>query len=179
MRAVRIEIPDPSLVILVGAAGAGKSTLAGRWFAPAEVLSSDAFRAIVGRGESDQSATRPAFAALHRALEARLRAGRLTVVDATNLRRDVRRGLVARACGAGLPSVAVVLAPPRAVVLARAAARTGRSVPPDVVARQLGELDRLLARGDLESEGFSAIHRLDGRDGSKPVVVRVAGGSRS
>ena len=35
-----IEIADPSLVVLIGAAGAGKSTFAARNFAPDEILSS-------------------------------------------------------------------------------------------------------------------------------------------
>ena len=39
-----IVLPDPSLVVLIGAAGAGKSTFAARHFAPDEVLSSDRFR---------------------------------------------------------------------------------------------------------------------------------------
>ena len=42
-----ILVPDPSLVLLVGAAGAGKTTFAARHFAPDEVLSSDAYRAVV------------------------------------------------------------------------------------------------------------------------------------
>ena len=42
-----LEIPDPSLVLLVGAAGAGKTTFAARHFPPDEVLSSDAYRALV------------------------------------------------------------------------------------------------------------------------------------
>ena len=42
-----LRLPDPALVVLVGAAGAGKSTLAARWFAPGEILSSDACRGLV------------------------------------------------------------------------------------------------------------------------------------
>ena len=38
----RIRLPDPSLVVLIGASGSGKSTFAARHFAPDEVLSSDA-----------------------------------------------------------------------------------------------------------------------------------------
>ena len=74
-RPVRVEIPEPSVVILVGAAGAGKSTVARRLFAIDEVLSSDAFRGIVAGDATDQSATRVAFSILHRELERRMAAG--------------------------------------------------------------------------------------------------------
>ena len=42
-----IDIPDFSLVVLIGATGAGKSTFASRWFRPTEVVSSDTCRAMV------------------------------------------------------------------------------------------------------------------------------------
>ena len=61
-----IEIPVPGLVVLIGAAGAGKSTLAVRLFAPADVLSSDDLRAAVSGDAADQRATRTAFGILHR-----------------------------------------------------------------------------------------------------------------
>ena len=57
-----IDIADPSLVVLIGAAGAGKSTFAARHFADDEVLSSDRYRRLVSGDEADQAATRAAFA---------------------------------------------------------------------------------------------------------------------
>ena len=43
-----------ALVVLIGAAGAGKSTLAARLFAPDEIVSSDALRAVISGDEADQ-----------------------------------------------------------------------------------------------------------------------------
>ena len=107
-----ILVPDPSLVLLVGAAGAGKTTFAARHFAPGEVLSSDAYRALVSGDEADQSVSRVAFRILHRELERRLADRLLTVVDATNVAPGNRRQLIRRARAAGVPVVALVLAPP-------------------------------------------------------------------
>lgn len=156
-----IRLPDPCLVVLVGAAGAGKSTFAARHFAPEEVLSSDAFRALVAGDPTDQRATAPAFAALHRALRRRLAAGRLTVVDATSVTGAARASLRRAARAAGVPAIAIVLDPPSAVVLARNGDRTGGfAVPAPAVLAQLADLRASLAPGRLEAEGFAAVHRL-------------------
>lgn len=155
-----LAIPDPSLVVLVGPAGSGKTTFAARNFASDEVLASDAMRAIVGRGESDQAATRSAFALLHRQLEARLRDGRLTVVDATNVEGHARRSLVQRARGAGVSAVAIVLDLPPDLILRRNEARTGRVVDGGVVRDHLAQLRRAVDRGLLEREGFDVVYRI-------------------
>jgi len=149
--------PEPCLVVLVGAAGSGKSTLAARLFAPDEVLSSDAFRSVVSGDEGDQTATRAAFAILHRELDRRLASGLTTVVDATNVTGFARRSLVRRATRHGVPAVAVVLDLEPVLVLARNATRTGRIVPAVAVQRQLEQLARSLRRNDLATEGFTSI----------------------
>lgn len=156
---MRLALPDPSLVVLIGAAGAGKSTLAARLFQPADILSSDAYRALVAGDASDQRVTRVAFSILHRELARRLGAGRLTVVDATNVQTHARRSLVRRATAAGVPAFAIALNLPPALVLARNATRTGRIVPEAAVRRQIEDLDRSLRRG-LEADGFAAVHVL-------------------
>lgn len=153
-----VTLPEPALVVLIGAAGAGKSTLARRWFGPEEILSSDDLRAVVAGDPADQSATGAAFGILHRRLTARLRAGMTTVVDATSVRDSARRPLLRRAAAAGVPAVAIVLDLPGALVHARNAARPGRVVPTGVVDRQLDDLRRSLAAGRLHAEGFLAIH---------------------
>ena len=155
-----IELPEPCLVVLVGAAGAGKSTLAARLFAPDQVLSSDAHRALLAGDEADQRVTKTAFAILHRQLARRMTERLTSVVDATNVTSFARRSLVRRAAASDVPAVAIVLDLPPALVLGRNATRLGRIVPEEAVRRQLGELARSLRRGDLEGDGFSAIHRL-------------------
>ena len=59
-----LRLPDPCLVVLVGATAAGKSHWAARWFEPDQVVSSDRLRAVVGRSERDQRASRDAFEVL-------------------------------------------------------------------------------------------------------------------
>lgn len=144
-------------MVLVGAAGAGKSTLAARLFEPGDVLSSDAFRGLVSGDETDQRATRSAFSILHRELARRLAARRTAVVDATNVTAYARRALVRRASTAGVPAVAIVLALPATLVLARNATRGRRIVPEAAVRLHLADLERSLRRG-LEAEGFAAVH---------------------
>ncbi|MFL5681259.1 MAG: AAA family ATPase [Chloroflexota bacterium] len=153
-----VALPDPSLVVLIGPAGAGKSTFAARHFGTDEILSSDAYRAIVGRGEHDQAATRAAFSALHREVRRRLAAGRLTVVDATNVERHARVALIRLARSARVPAVAIVLDLPPDVVAARNAARRPRTVDPTVVRHHLGLLRRTVDRGLLAAEEFRALY---------------------
>ena len=87
-----LAIPELSLVLLVGVSGSGKSTFGRKHFRPTEVISSDFCRGLVADDENDQSATPEAFELLHYIVGKRLKAGRLTVVDATNVQPDARRG---------------------------------------------------------------------------------------
>ena len=155
-----IELPEPCLVVLVGAAGSGKSTLAARLFEPDEVLSSDANRALLTGDEGDQRVTKTAFALLHRQLGRSMAEGRTTVVDATNVTSFARRSLVRRAAAQGVAAVAIVLDLSSTLVQARNATRPGRIVPEAAVRRQLADLARSLRRGELEQDGFATVHRV-------------------
>ncbi len=86
----KLSIPEPSLVLLMGAAGSGKSSFAKKHFKPTEILSSDFCRGLVADDESDQAATKDAFEVLRFIAAKRLGAGRLTVIDATNVQREAR-----------------------------------------------------------------------------------------
>ncbi len=166
-----VLIRDPSLVLLVGAAGAGKSTFATRRFAPEEILSSDTLRARLSGDPADQSVSGAAFAILHRETADRLRAARLTVIDATNVDRRARSPLLGLARSAGVPAVAIVLDLPTTLVLARNRARAGRGVPDAVVHRQLARLRASVEGRHLDSEGFATVVRLTAPDGVDALVV--------
>jgi protein phosphatase len=144
-------------VVLVGPAGSGKSTFAARHFAPDEVLSSDAYRAIIAGNAADQRATKPAFAALHRELARRLAAARFVVVDATNVERHARAALLRRARAAALPAAAIVFDLPTALVQERNARRS-RVVDPLVVTAHLALLRRAIDAHRLDDEGFAPLH---------------------
>lgn len=155
---MQIELPELSLVALVGISGSGKSTFARAHFRASEVLSSDAFRAAVADDEQDQTATKDAFALLHFALATRLRRGRLTVVDATNVRAEDRAALVRLAREHHVLPVAIVLELPLELCQQRNAARGDRAIGDHVPRGQQRAL-RAQLRG-LEREGFRRVFRL-------------------
>lgn len=154
-----LPVTDLSLVVLIGASGSGKSTFARGHFKPTEIISSDFCRGLVADDENDQSASRDAFDVLHYIAGKRLAAGRLTVVDATNVQSESRRQLVQLAREHDVLPIAIVLDLPEEVCLARNAARPDRAdMPRHVVQRHRRELRRSL-RG-LEREGFRKVHIL-------------------
>jgi predicted kinase len=150
-------LPDPACILLIGAAGSGKTTFAAQHFPADAILSSDALREAISGDAADQSVNRAAFRALHRALDRRLARGLTTVVDATNATAAARRSIREIAARHSIPTIAIVLDLPAAVVRARNAARAGRRVPDAVVSRHLEQVATTLARGDLAAEGYARI----------------------
>ncbi|MBC6451104.1 polynucleotide kinase-phosphatase [Actinokineospora xionganensis] len=155
-----LPIPDMSLVVLIGASGSGKSTFARKHFAPTQVLSSDYFRGLVSDDENDQSASADAFDALHYIAGKRLSAGKVTVIDATNVQREPREQLIKLAREHHVLPVAIVLDIPEAVCVRRNAERPDRDFGAHVVKRHRAELRRAL--GSLQREGFRKVHVLRG-----------------
>jgi len=155
---MNLIIPKLSLVVLIGISGSGKSTFARAHFRPTEVISSDFCRALIADDENDQSVTADAFEILHVIASKRLAAGRLTVVDATNVQQDARKPLVALAKQHYVLPVAVVLDVPEKLCLERNAARTDRALAPHIVRRQREQLRRSVA--GLRKEGFRYVYVL-------------------
>ena len=165
-----VVIPDPSLVLLVGAAGAGKSTLAARLFAPDEIVSSDALRAMVSGDEADQSVSGVAFRILHRTVDRRLAQGLLTVVDSTNAAPTLRRPLLQRARLHGVRVIAIVLdLDPHTVRVQNATRR--RMVDPDVVDRHMAAVRETVDGGRLALEGVDQVVVLRDSMAAAALVV--------
>jgi protein phosphatase len=164
-----LTIPELSLVVLVGATGSGKSTFARTHFTPTEVMSSDFCRGLVADDENDQSASRDAFEVLRFIAGKRLAAGRLTVVDATNVQPEVRRDLVALAREHDVLPVAIVLDLPEKLCAERNAGRPDRDFGPHVLRRQHGQLRRGLK--NLPREGFRTVHVLRSADEVRAAAI--------
>lgn len=165
---VNVRLPDPCLVVLVGVAGAGKSTWARRWFEPAAIVGTDELRAVVGRGRHDLRATRDATDVLELIVARRLRRGLLTVIDSTALDPTVRAGYRRLATAAGVPCHLVVVDTPERETRARNRQRAD-ALASAVVTGQLRSLSASL--DVIADEGFDAIHRAS--DGEVVVVPRA------
>lgn len=169
---MNVEIPDVCLVVLVGASGAGKTAFASRHFRASEILSSDQCRLMVADDENDQGATDAAFDVLHYIAGKRLSAGRLTVVDATNLEEQARAQLLALAKEHHVPPVAVVLDVPQEVCERRNAERGDRELPLSVLREQHRQFKRASSR--LSREGFRRVFTLEGVDRITEATVERA-----
>jgi F420-dependent oxidoreductase-like protein len=157
-----LRLPDPCLVVLVGASGAGKSAWAAEYFAADQVVSSDRLRAVVGTGERDQRASADAFELLELIVAKRRKRKLTTVIDTTGLEPKRRAGWRALAERHGVSVHTVVFDPPAKVVRERNRAR-GTTVPSKVVSGQLREVEGIFER--LAAEGFDGVHR------AAPVVL--------
>ena len=153
-----IEIPELGLVVLCGASGSGKSTFARQHFSSTEIVSSDQCRALVGDNQSDQSVTQAAFELLHTIVDKRLEIGRLTVVDATNIKPEDRKPLLELARRSDVLSTAIVFDLPLAVCVEHNNSRQDRQTPQHAIKRQHGALRRTAKR--LRKERFNRVYTL-------------------
>lgn len=165
-----IEVPELGLIVLLGASGSGKSTFADRHFGPTEVVSSDRCRALVGDDETDQSVTAQAFALLHDIVDKRLEVGRLTVVDATNTKREDRKPLLELARKWDVLATAIVFDLAIDVCLERNQLRSDRTTPERAIRRQ-HQAVRRSAKG-LRRERFSRVHSIDSAERLEEIEVR-------
>src|SRR5471030_184798 len=139
---MQIDVPELCLVVLIGASGSGKSTFARKHFLPTEVISSDYCRGQLADDENDQSVTAEAFDLMRTIASKRLKLGRLTVLDATNVQAASRKGWIALAKEHNVFCVAIVFDLPERVMLDRHAQRTDRQFGDHVIRNQRLDLNR-------------------------------------
>ena len=166
---MKISIPQLSLVALIGPSGSGKSTFARQHFLPTEILSSDVCRGWVSDDENDQTASSDAFDVLYYIASKRLAAGRLTVVDATNVRMEDRKRLVELARQFHVLPTAIVFNLPESVCHERNATRADRQFGQHVVRGQMQALRRSL-RG-LQREGFRHVSVMDSVEAVEAATI--------
>lgn len=155
---MRIEIPEFSLVALIGASSSGKTHFAKKNFLPTEILSSDYFRGVVSDDENDQKATDDAFNLLHYTADIRLKNMKLTVIDATNVRKNARAAIIEQARRQNVHPVVIVLDMPNSVISERNEAREDRRLPDRVIYRHISDLRRSIK--GLKWEGFRFVYVL-------------------
>jgi F420-dependent oxidoreductase-like protein len=149
-----MRLPDPCLVVLVGASSSGKSYWAAQWFEPDSIVSSDRMRAVVGRGEHDQRAGKDAFEVLDLVVDKRLRRGLTTVVDSTALESERRRAYLSAGARHRVPVYAVLFEPDEPLCRTRNRVRAV-PVPPKVLASQLRATTAL--ESTIGDEGFASV----------------------
>ncbi len=170
---MNIDLPELSLVVLIGVSGSGKSSFARKHFLGTEVISSDYCRGLVSNDENDQSATHDAFDLLHYIVSKRLKNGLLTVIDATNIRPEDRRQYVRLAREHHCLPVAIVLNIPEIVCQERNVDRPDRDFGPHVIRNQRMALRRGLGRSgkSLRREGFRHYWMLESVEDIDSVSV--------
>jgi protein phosphatase len=164
-----LGIPQLALVVLIGPSGSGKSTFARRCFKPTEVLSSDFCRGLVSDDENRQAATADAFDVLHFVAAKRLAAGKLTVIDATNVQREARKPLVALAREYHCLPVAIVLNIPEKICCERNRGRADRAFGPHVIRQQCSRLRSSLRH--LKDEGFRHVLIIESAEEADTAVI--------
>jgi protein phosphatase len=155
---MKLKIPELAVVALVGPSGSGKSTFARKHFRATEVLSSDFCRGLVSDDENSQAATNDAFEVLHFIAAKRLAAGKLVVIDATNVQPEARKPIIALARQFHCIPAAIVLDLPEKLCRERNRNRPDRDFGPNVIRQQSRQLRSALRL--LEREGFRHVHLL-------------------
>lgn len=155
---MEIRIPEISLVVLIGVSGSGKSSFAKKLFKKTEVISSDYCRALISDDESNQKVSTDAFELLYFISGKRLKDAKLTVIDATNVQKESRKGLINLARTYHCIPVAIVLDIPEKICEERNKDRADRNISNHIIRKQSRDLKRSIR--DLNKEGFRKVYVL-------------------
>lgn len=167
---MKITLPELCLVALVGTSGSGKSTFGKKHFLPSQVISSDFCRGLVSDDENSLEATNDAFEVLHFIAAKRLKAGKVTVVDATNVQPHARKSLIDLARNHHCLAAAIVLDLPSSISQERNKNRPDRDFGPHVIRNQQGQLRKSLRF--LKDEGFRYVYVLKSQEEVDAVEIQ-------
>jgi len=156
-----IRVLRPSVIVLCGPAGCGKSTFADRHFRPTHVISSDLCRRLVCDDETDQRYHSQTFALLNFLIGQRLSINRLCVVDSTAVTPGARKCLLGLGRKYRVRTELFLFDIPLEACLERDRTRP-RSVGPRVIEEHYRLFKQ--AQRTVPSEGFDEIVELHEED---------------
>jgi protein phosphatase len=162
-----IRLVRPSIVVLCGPAGCGKSTFAEKHFRPTQVISSDWARGWICDDDRDQRFNSQAFALVHFLVDQRLLLNRLCVVDSTALTVQARKELLELAKKFQVPATLMYFKVPLETCLERDEKRE-RTVGRAVIERQYQAFEQVLPT--LQQEGFDQVIELNSENVDKVQI---------
>ncbi len=166
---MKIEIPELSLIAMVGASSSGKTTFTNKYFGDSFPLSSDFFRKMLSDNENDQSVTKEAFELLYAAANKRLSLGRRTVIDATNIQAADRREILKLAKEQDVHAVAIVLNVSEETLLKRNAERCDRKISSGAIRNHYQSVQRSIK--NLKKEGFRFVYVVNENDVDNVEII--------
>ena len=172
--AERLVLPQRTLLVLCGVAGAGKSTFPrtfveehyAQGLRATSVISSDYCRALICDDETNQQVSRDAFDLLYYIMQKRMLQARFTIVDSTALLAQTRHHLLGIAQHKHYATCLLVFNTSLATCLQHDRART-RVVGAEVIAYQETLLQRTLL--EIPNEGWQYIYVVE--EGERPRLT--------
>lgn len=164
---ISIALPDPSLVLVVGARGAGKTTFVRRFFEPSEIVSLDECRRMVG--DTADTPSNDALELFHTIVQNRLHSGKFVVIDGDHGNADLRRSLTTLAKRHHLFAIAIALKLDERICVERNASRSDGAVSPYDVKRG-AESVRKFVESSVR-EGIREIYVLDSPEAVERAVI--------
>lgn len=164
-----IALPDPSLVLVLGARGSGKTTFVRRFFDPSEIVSLDECRRRVG--DTGEGPSNDALELFQTIVQNRLHSGKMVVIDGDHGNADLRRSLTTLAKRHHLFPIAIALKLDERICVERNASRSDGAVSPYDVKRG-AEAVRKFVESSVR-EGVREVHVLDSPEAvDKAVITR-------
>ncbi|MDG5816082.1 AAA family ATPase [Chitinispirillales bacterium ANBcel5] len=152
---MNIILPYPNVIVMIGPSGSGKSLFATKHFLPTEIVSSDKCRGMISDDENDQSVSSDAFDLVHLIVQRRLKYEKLTVIDATNVKKTSRESIlrINEQCGA-FNTTAFIFNLPLSQCIQNDKNRE-RSVGADVIKKQFQSMNESI--DSIKNESYLAI----------------------